>query len=242
MAELLHFQRRRLSDKMRIYAVNCDKGRAERLHAAAAPLNLDIVLVASPLADSEEVVRRGKACFERGTSYPTGCAATIGHLRALEQFIADGDPLGIIIEDDVRFHREFVRIVDAMTPHMLSGETDVLSLGYVNIPIGERIWIGTELIIRTVGVSNPWGAQCYMVTRKYAEFLVNLFKEDNLSLPYTNHFVTDWVLFDPANGCRRDTLILPIAIESPDEQTIAGSTNKPNIIEQCELNPLDFCL
>jgi GR25 family glycosyltransferase involved in LPS biosynthesis len=242
LTELLHFQRRRLSKKMRIYAVNCDKGRAERLYAAASSLHLDMVLVASPLADSEEVVRRGKACFERGTSYPTGCAATIGHLRALEQFVADGDPLGIIIEDDVRFHRDFMRIVDAMVPHMMSGETDVLSLGYVNIPLGERIWVGTELIIKNVGVSNPWGAQCYMVTRAYAAFLVNMFREDDLSLPYTNHFVTDWVLFDPANGCRRDTLIFPIAIESPDEQTIAGSTNKPNIVEQCALNTDDFRL
>jgi GR25 family glycosyltransferase involved in LPS biosynthesis len=227
---------------MRIYAVNCDKGRAERLYAAAAPLNLDIVMVPSPLASSEEVVRRGKTCFERGTSYPTGCAATLGHLRALEQFVAEGDYLGIIIEDDVRFHRDFVRIVTAMTGHMLSGKTDVLSLGYVNIPIGERTWVGTELVIRNVGVSNPWGAQCYMVTRIYADFLVKMFKEDDLSLPYTNHFVTDWVLFDPVNGCRRDTMILPIAIESPDEQTIAGSTNKPDIITQCELNPNDFYL
>jgi len=227
---------------MRIYAVNCDKGRADRLYAAAAPLNLDIVLVPSPLASSNEVVRRGKTCFERGTSYPTGCAATIGHLRALEQFVADGDPLGIIIEDDVRFHRDFVRIVNAMTPHMLIGETDVLALGYVNMPIGNRDWVGTELIIRNVGVSNPWGAQCYMVTRVYADFLVKMFKEDDLSIPYSNHFVTDWVLFDPDNGCRRDTMILPIAIESPDEQTIAGSTNKPNIVEQCGLSTIDFYL
>jgi len=43
-------------------------------------------------------------------------------------------------------------------------------------------------------------------------------------------------------GCKRDALMLPIAIESPDEQTIAGSTNKPDIIAQCGLDKTHFHL
>ena len=85
-------------------------------------------------------------------------------------------------------------------------------------------------MIKNVGLSNPWGAQCYMITRNYAKHLVETFAGENLWTPYEGHFVTDWVLFDPVLGCRRHTLIAPICIEDPTEQTIAGSTNKPDIL------------
>jgi len=227
---------------MRIYAVNCDRGRGERLIKAAEPLGLDIVLVPSPLWTDEEVQRRGKTCFERNTSYPTGCAATMGHMRALAEFAKSGEPLGIIIEDDVRFHKHFNRLVDALTPHMMEGNTDVLSLGYVNFPQGEWSCVGGEYIIRNVGTSNPWGAQCYMVTHRYAKYLSDLFSVDDVAIPFKNHFVTDWVLFDRYElGCRRDVMLYPIAIESPDEQTIAGSTNKADLFA-CGMKHEDFYL
>jgi hypothetical protein len=60
---------------------------------------------------------------------------------------------------------------------------------------------------------------------------VEIFSVDDVAIPYDNHFVTDWVMFDPVLGCRRHTLLDPIAVEGPDEQTIAGSTNKPNLWE-----------
>ena len=227
---------------MRVYAVNCDKGRGERLLSAAAPLKMDIVLVPSPLRDDPEVVRRGKTCFERDTSYPTGFAATIGHLRCMQRFLEDGGELGIIIEDDVRFHVLFWDVVNAVKPRLENGESNVISLGYVNRPNGECIVVGGHYLVPNVGVSNPWGAQCYLLTRKWAQKWVETFSVDDVSIPYASHFVTDWVLFDPILGCKRDALMLPIAIESPDEQTIAGSTNKPDIIAQCGLDKTHFHL
>jgi GR25 family glycosyltransferase involved in LPS biosynthesis len=214
---------------MRVYAVNCDKGRAERLVSAAAPLDLDIQLVPSPLSNDEEVLRRGKKMLEVGTAYPTGLAATIGHIRAMERFVESGEPLAIIIEDDVRFHKHFNRLIAAVTPHMMEGNTDILSLGYVNPPHGTYEVIGGEYIIRNVGLSNPWGAQCYMITRDYAQRFTQMCAVDDLYEAYKGNFVTDWVIFDGL--CRRDVMMLPIAIEGPNEQTIAGSTNKLNILQ-----------
>jgi len=212
---------------MRIYAVNCDQGRAERLKAAAAPLGLDIVLVKSPLADDPEVVSRGATCFARQTSYPTGCAATLGHLRAMAQLVQDGDPWGIIIEDDVRFRNDFCDIVARLEANV--SDADIISLGFVNFPVGTPEDVDGIPLLKNVGLSNPWGAQCYMITREYARHLVETFSVEDVSIPYGSHFVTDWVLFDPVLGCRRHTLVTPIAIEGPDEQTIAGSTNKPDL-------------
>ena len=212
---------------MRIYAVNCDRGRAYRLTSAAAPLNLDIVLIPSPLASDPEVIQRGATCLEVKSSYPTGIAATIGHLRAMEALIRDGDPWGIIIEDDVRFRKDFKDVVAILERNVR--DADIISLGFVNFPIGYTESISGIPLIKNVSLSNPWGAQCYMITRQYAQHLVNLFSGDDLYAPYHGHFVTDWVLFDPILGCRRHTLVDPIAIEGWDEQTIAGSNNKANL-------------
>jgi GR25 family glycosyltransferase involved in LPS biosynthesis len=212
---------------MRIFAVSCDEGRAQRLLSAASPLGMEIVIVPSPLKDDPEVVRRGKVCFEEKTSYPTGVAATLGHIRAMQSFLETGDPIGIIIEDDVRFRKDFKEIVEILEKH--HSEVDIISLGFVNMPSGKPDNIGGIPVITYVGVSNPWGAQCYTITREYATMFTELFSVDDISIPYANHFVTDWVIFDTALGCRRHTLTIPIAVEGPNELTIAGSTNKPNL-------------
>jgi GR25 family glycosyltransferase involved in LPS biosynthesis len=215
---------------MRIYAVNCDSERGIRLKRAAAPLNLDIVLVQSPLKNDPEVIRRSKSCIQHETSYATGFAATLGHLRCMQALVDSGEPFGIIIEDDVRFHKCFNEVVNALIPHMMEGNTDILSLGYINIPQGEHYHTGGHILIRDVGMSNPWGAQCYMITREWAAKFCDQFKVDDPYTVYKGIFVTDWVMFDPLIGCRRDTLMWPIAVEDPSEQSIAGcNSNKPDL-------------
>lgn len=211
---------------MRIYAVSCSAERADRLRSAAAPLGLDIVIVDSPKADDPEVLTRGAVCLEKKMSYPTGLAATIGHIRAMKQLYEDGSHWGIIIEDDVRFHKRFNEIVAKLEGIQ---DADIVSLGFVNFPNGNiEVYNGVS-IIKNVQLSNPWGAQCYMITREYAKHLVDTFSGPDLYEPYKGHFVTDWVLFDPMLGCRRHTLVLPIAVEDPGEPTIAGSNNKPDL-------------
>ena len=214
---------------MKIFAVSCDTGRAERLTTAASPLGLDFVIVPSPLKDDPEVVRRGKTCFERKTSYPTGLAATLGHIRAMAAFVETGDPLGIIIEDDVRFRKDFKEVLSIVERN--HRDVDIISLGFVNFPYGTVDYLETVPVIKNVQMSNPWGAQCYTITREYAKHFVETFSVDDVAIPYQNNFVTDWVIFDPVLGCRRHTLTNPIAAEGPDEQTIAGSTNKPYLWE-----------
>ena len=211
---------------MRVYAVSCSSERVNRLRSASQPLNLDIVIIDSPKFDDPEVLHRGRTSLETKMGYPTGIAATIGHIRAMNQFVDDGSDWGIIIEDDVRFHKDFNRIVSILENS--ASNVDIISLGFVNFPQGNIECIEDIPVLKNVGLSNPWGAQCYMINRQYAKHLVKLFYDvDDLYTPYNGHFVTDWVLFDPVLGCRRHTLMEPIAVEDPDEPTLAGSTNKP---------------
>jgi GR25 family glycosyltransferase involved in LPS biosynthesis len=233
---------------MRIYVVSCDKGRQERLLRAAAPLNLDIEIVDSPLSTEEEVVRRGNTCFERKTAYPTGVAATLGHIRAMVKFLETGEPLGVIIEDDVRFHKLFnekLKILEAYTLKNIE-KFDVFSIGFCSKPFEVTPYepIGGDMnamLTCNMELSNPWGAQCYIITRKYARFFTELFSiEDDLSIPYPYQFVTDCVIFDPERTilCRRNTLQYPIAIEDPTEQTLAGNANKRDMFKF--VHPCDF--
>lgn len=210
---------------MKVFAVSCNSGRAERLITAASPLGIDFVIVPSPLKDDPEVLWRGRRCLEEKTSYATGIAATIGHVRCMQEFLKTGDPLGIIIEDDVRFRKDFLEVVDRVSRSFY--DVDVISLGYVNMPYGN---IDDAIgMIRYVGLGNPWGAQCYMLSRQYAQKFVDRFSGDDLLEAYAGHFVTDWVIFDPAIGCRRHALSVPICVEDPTEPTIAGSDNKPDL-------------
>lgn len=215
---------------MKIYIVSCSSPRVERLLKAAAPLNLDFEVVESPLGTDEEVQRRGKTCLERGTGYATGIAATIGHIRAMERIASRDDPLAIIIEDDVRFHKKFNEYLDMCVKYMNTHTCDILSIGFVNFP---RMYNGIRhedlLFQENIGLGNPWGAQGYIITKKYATYFSQLFSVDDVSIPYQNHFVTDWVMFDPILGCKRSTLMSPIIVEDPDEQTLAGSHNKPDL-------------
>jgi GR25 family glycosyltransferase involved in LPS biosynthesis len=222
---------------MKIYAVNCDKGRAERLFASAAPLNLNMVLVPSPLWNDEEVLRRGKTCFDRKTAYPTGFAATIGHMRAMQLLIDSGEPMAMIIEDDVRFHKDYHRICAIVAENM--HDADVFTTGYVNFPEGVEEGMGGLKIIKNVELGNPWGAQGYVITADYAKRFLKIFEEEDVSGPYTYTFVTDCVIFDPVLGCRRHTLVDPIMVEDPDEQTIAGNYDKPKLFER--LKREDYC-
>lgn len=217
---------------MKIYIVSCSPERVERLKNAANSLNLDFEVVESPLGSDEEVQRRGKTCLERGSGYATGIAATIGHIRAMERIASRDDPFAMIIEDDVRFHKKFNEYVEHCELYMRTHLCDILSLGYVNFPtLYQTVHLGDLLCIEDVNLGNPWGAQCYMITKTYASYFSRLFSQDDLSIPYSGKFVTDCVMFDPILGCKRSTLYRPIVIEDPDEQTIAGNTNKPNLLK-----------
>lgn len=215
---------------MKIYIVSCSPPRVERLLKAAAPLNLDFEVVESPLGTDEEVQRRGKTCLERGTGYATGIAATIGHIRAMERIASRDDPLAIIIEDDVRFHKKFNEYLNMVRMYMSHEDIDIFTIGFVNFPRAlSVVSLGDIQLQNRVGLGNPWGAQGYIITKKYATYFSQLFSVDDVSIPYQNHFVTDWVMFDPILGCKRSTLMSPIIVEDPDEQTLAGSHNKPNL-------------
>jgi len=213
---------------MKIYIVSCDKGRQERLLKACEPLHLNIEIVESLRADDPIVQRRAKGFFDRGDGYPTGVAATLGHMIAMERFLKTNDEFCMIGEDDIRFDKKFNEKLDA-TLNFIE-DADIVSLGFcsdTDVSVGDILDMNFEgmKIIRKVNLANPWGAQLYIISRKYAQYFLNRFSVDDLSTVYDYKFVTDCVIFDHRH-CKRYTLMFPIAIEDPNEQSISGNDNK----------------
>jgi len=227
------------TNKMKVYVVSCNEGRAKRLETAALPLKLNFEIITSPWYTEDEVQRRGKELFDNKTGYPTGVAATLGHLRAMKRFLETNEKLCMIVEDDVRFHKNFHEKIRHIQSYMTQTDCNMFSIGFVNIPrSNETIKINNFEIIENVEISNPWGCQCYMISREYAEKLVTLFSNDNIYEVYKKTFVTDSVFFDTELGCKRSTLVQPIVVEDPNEQTLAGNNNKPDLFGL--LNKNDF--
>lgn len=226
---------------MKVYVVNCDTGRFDRMKNASKFNSIELEYVKSYISTDEIVTRRGSRAIERKMTEPRLVAMTLGHMKAIEEFLKSNEDIGIIAEDDVRFHNEFEQYADICSSYIRGSNVDVLSVGFVNFPFGKKISYSGISIIENVGLGNPWGAQCYMITREYASRFLEIFKEEDISLPYSNYFSPDWVIFDPVLGTRRSTLCLPIAIESPDEQSIGiTGSNKPNLLNILDRNNFSF--
>jgi glycosyltransferase involved in cell wall biosynthesis len=233
-----------IKPNIKIYIVSCKIDRAHRLIKKAEVLNLNFEIIDSPFHTDEEVQLRGKECFENKTAYPGGFAATLGHLRAMKRFLETDDNHCMIVEDDVRFHKNFNDIMPYIKDYMERTDVNVFSLGFVNIPnINKKsstLTLANRLVLENVPISNPWGCQCYMISRSHAKKLVEYFSVYNIYEVYKKFFVTDTVFYDNELGCKRSTLAIPIVAEDLSEETLAGNNNKPKLFDTGILDKNDF--
>jgi GR25 family glycosyltransferase involved in LPS biosynthesis len=225
---------------MKIYIVSCDKGRQERLLEKASPLNLDIEFVQSYNYDDPIIQKKAWKIIEKGDAYPTGVAATLGHMIAMQKLLDSSETHCMIGEDDIRFDKKFneklevvLKYIDKCDVFTLGGCSDTVRIG----PVTDTEYKGVSFI-KNAELGNPWGAQLYIISREYAEYFLNKFSVDDLSSVYDYKFVTDCVIFD-RRYCNRFSLMYSIAIEDPDEQTIAGNVNKMPI-PMLNVNRHDF--
>lgn len=221
---------------MKFYVVTCSDERIKRFKTSSNPLNIEFEIVKSFNATDEVVLRRGKTCFERDTSIPRLTAACLGHMKAMQEIVDSGEDHGVIIEDDVIFHKQFNYVVNVCEQYMIEKPTvGIVTIGFVNFPVGTTVDIYQGIpLIKNVGMGNPWGTQCYMISASYAKKFLSIFQaNDDISKCYSDTFSPDWVIFDPMLGCNRTTLYYPYAVESPFEQTIGlvGQSNKPDLFK-----------
>ena len=229
---------------MKSYIITCNDARLTNCLQKNKCLNLDSIIILGPDSKTnKEVQRLSKPFIDNNLGCIVSFACMIAHLEAIKEFLKTNDELCIIYEDDVRFHKDFLNYIEKIEKYMLENKhVDVVSLGFVNIPVGNLVLFDNISIIENTYVGNPFGTQCYMIRRRHAKQLVDLFLTDNIYSVYQYRFVSDYTIFENNDKlkCNRTTLKFPIVIEDLSEVSMIGNYNKPDLLQVVSKNDFMF--
>ncbi|MEF0939937.1 glycosyltransferase family 25 protein [Rhizobium sp. BR 362] len=186
-----------LAPQVHIYVINLDRSpeRWERLRGQAAQYGLSVTRI--PAIDGSTIPERDRVDFQpRQFIYHNGRKLLAGeygcyrsHLLALQQFVASGDKMAIIMEDDVELNQRLI-------PRALAAMDCVCGARLVKL-VNHRL-VGFKPISETaeydiVGrcMHGPQGsAACYIVNRKAAKKLLVALKP--MLLPYDVALERGW--------------------------------------------------
>ncbi|MBB5576710.1 MULTISPECIES: glycosyltransferase family 25 protein [Rhizobium] len=186
-----------LAPQARIYVINLDRSpeRWERLREQAAQYGLSVTRIAA--IDGSTIPERDRIDFHpRQFIYHNGRKLLAGeygcyrsHLLALQQFVASGDKMAIIMEDDVELNQRLI-------PRALAAMDSVCGARLVKL-VNHRL-VGFKPISETaecdiVGrcLHGPQGsAACYIVNRQAAKKLLITLKP--MFLPYDVALERGW--------------------------------------------------
>lgn len=164
---------------IKIYAINLDRSvdRWNALSRQAQELNLDLIRVPGvdgTIIPPEERVDTDEYFFRRNNGrifLPGEYGCYRSHLKALSIFLSTGDPLAIIVEDDIQLRSDLVAQADAAFQAL--PQADVIKL------LNHRIVWFKRFATSSLGIDigraahGPQGSTaCYAVTRLGAEKLV----------------------------------------------------------------------
>lgn len=185
------------AQQLRIYVINLDRSRErwERLCSQAMEYDLDITRI--PAVDGRVIAERDRIDFHpKSFIYHNGRKLLPGeygcyrsHLLALEQFVASGDKMAIIMEDDVELNEKLI-------PRAIAAMESVQGARLVKL-VNHRL-VGFKSVRETsendvVGrcMHGPQGsAACYIVNRKAAKKLLTTLKP--MLLPYDVALERGW--------------------------------------------------
>ncbi|MDL2400128.1 glycosyltransferase family 25 protein [Rhizobium mayense] len=186
-----------LAPHVRIYVINLDRSpeRWERLRGQATQYGLSVTRI--PAIDGSTIPESDRVDFQqRQFVYHNGRKLLAGeygcyrsHLLALEQFVASGDKMAIIMEDDVELSHRLI-------PRALAAMDSVCGARLVKL-VNHRL-VGFKPLCETaekdiVGrcMHGPQGsAACYIVNRKAAKKLLVSLKP--MLLPYDVALERGW--------------------------------------------------
>lgn len=113
---------------MQIYMVSCNRGRADRVLECASPLNIDFRVISGIVPSDDDFKTFDPRFLE--THRATDIACTLSHVRTMKAFLESQDDIGVIVEDDVRFHKDFNAKIPILEALVRGGGMDILSFGF----------------------------------------------------------------------------------------------------------------
>ena len=141
----------------------------------------------------------------------------LSHMDCIQKFYQSNKPLGIICEDDIYIHKTLDKEIEKVTTFITNNQYDILLLGYLlnyKPPYHYHNLITSFDKYKVYDYNDElWGLQMYMITRKYAKYLLDNFpiqwKFDNPKKAWAS----DWII--SKNGKR--AMIYPmLAVEEGD--------------------------
>jgi GR25 family glycosyltransferase involved in LPS biosynthesis len=191
-----------------IYIINCQneerKGRME-YRMKSVDLPYEFVQAIDLSHPSNKII----------PGIPTACM--MSHLKAIETFLNSKAEYAIICEDDVYIRRDFKSMINLILQDFQKLELDILLLGYlINFDLSQYFEnIYTNSSRRYYRYSDDlWGTQMYLISRKYAQYVVDNFtlewamnhEKNNSKIPFSS----DWTITKHGNRA----LIFPmLAVE-----------------------------
>lgn len=174
-----------------LYIINCNNnGRKERMENRMKTLNLNFEIV-------KGIEKDDLFLPQKVSTLPT--AIMLSHLKAIRKFVQSGEEIGIIGEDDIHLKKTFPDDILAVTEKFKKMQLDVLLLGYlINFDI--RPYYNFQLIEKMDPYSyheypdDLWGAQLYMISRKYGQYLLDKYNLEYLLSNTDKNFSSDWII------------------------------------------------
>ncbi|MGV1790118.1 glycosyltransferase family 25 protein [Rhizobium sp. A37_96] len=185
------------AQKIRIYVINLDRSRDRWKRLCNQAVEYDLHITRVPAIDGRVIADEDRVDFHpHSFIYHNGRKLLPGeygcyrsHLLALEQFVASGDKMAIIMEDDIELNERLI-------PRAIAAMESVQGTRLVKL-VNHRL-VGFKQICRTtendiIGrcMHGPQGsAACYIVNRKAAQKLLTTLKP--MILPYDVALERGW--------------------------------------------------
>jgi len=190
---------------MRLYVINLDR-RPDRLRAMTKQLDafglpflriraIDAVSANTRLLDAHFASNGPLGTIPRGDK-----CCTLSHIQAWRAFLASGERLGAILEDDVVLDRSAADLL--LRPDWIPSFVDLLKLEHFG-PAGQRVLVGETIKVsadRSIGElhSRHTGAGAYIISRNAAMILLSALPAWTLPV--------DHMLFNPNTSPLTDRL------------------------------------
>lgn len=173
-----------------IFCINLDRSRdrRDRMTKRFESLNLKYQFVKGcdyrdPASAPTDMLHADWTRLVMGYKTPEQYAAErfclMSHLLAVRQFVESGEEKGIIMEDDVCFHRDFIGMYSRLSRNIPEG-TGIVLLSHMveNYKSGVAEWVGDDYNLLKVNPKALWGAQAYLIDRSKAESILDRFKSE----------------------------------------------------------------
>ena len=182
---------------MKAYIINMPEATSRRLHMeslfenlAISPIFIEAVVgknLVLPQQDFDEK-RYRMAHGKRPNLSELGCY--FSHLKAIEQFLEDGDDYGLILEDDLTFDASIESLIQESLKH--KDRFDLLRLSGLHNGHPVKIVSLDDKHNLVCNLTRQTGAGAYLLNRYAAKQMLKQLKP--MWLPYDHAFDREWAL------------------------------------------------